>query len=314
VRPPHRLRTRGPRRVLAGAAALTALALGASACDVSPYAAKVGSNTIKVTALNSELKAWSSNQAYVTAFDSANSSNAGGSGASVVGDAPGTYGSAWVASILTEMIDSVLVRQHLVATRSLPDQAAINAARTVSEISQIGWPQFSLAFRQTLVQRLADISQLGGSTTSPTIVRQAYDQYRANFFSKVCVVEATAFTQPDALVITASPTINGPQVCYDQVALEAFPHAVRTALMNVAVGQNSQPIQTANGYEVFRIVSRVEQGFTPEVEQVLAAAITTAQRGTNAAFTQLTGSARVKVNPAYGSWQSGQVAPPTLST
>ena len=85
--------------------------MSATACDSSPYAAKVNSQVIKQTALNAELRAWAGNSAYVAAFNNSNSST----GVTVAGDAPGTYSTTWVAGILGGMIDATVFRQRLAA-------------------------------------------------------------------------------------------------------------------------------------------------------------------------------------------------------
>ncbi len=117
------------------AAAVVAVAsLTASGCDTSPYAAVANSHTIKQTTLNAELAAWAGNKQYVDAFDSAN----GSSGVNVAGYAPGTYNAGWVANILDNMIVASLIHQRTLALHETPSQSAMEAARAISEISQIG--------------------------------------------------------------------------------------------------------------------------------------------------------------------------------
>src|SRR5207248_4108271 len=101
---------------------------------------------------NVELRQWSSSREYVNAFNQSNSS----SGVTVAGQAPGTYSTRWVAGVLGGMIDAAILRQRLDATGKVPGPNIEAAANSVNAISQIGWDQFSAAFRQTLVLRLAD--------------------------------------------------------------------------------------------------------------------------------------------------------------
>ncbi len=107
-------------RILAGTLALAGLSLSLTACDTSPYAAQVNSEVIKETALNSEIRAWAGNPTYVASYDSANSTQNGGSGTSVVGAAAGTYSLPWVAMILSGMIEARIIHQHLNAAGDAP--------------------------------------------------------------------------------------------------------------------------------------------------------------------------------------------------
>lgn len=289
-------------RIVAGTAALLTVTLSLTACDASPFAATVNGRVIKQSALDSELKAWASNPTYVKQFD--------GTGLSVAGDNAGaTYSASWVTSILFGMIVGNAVHDHLAAGGNLPDPATLAAARAVSEI-QTGWNQFSPAFRQTLVQRLADQSALGSVNVAITTLQQVYQQYQPFFFNQVCVLLSDAPTLADAETISATGGQNGASICFAPADLEPYPDAFRTAVMTTAVGQTSQPIQTALGFQVIRVVSRAEQGFTTQVQLVLSTAIDRAQGTVNQDLAQLMAVARVKVNPAYGSWSSGQLSPP----
>lgn len=289
-------------RIVAGAAALVTVSLSLTACDASPFAATVNGRVIKQSALDSELKAWASNPTYVKQFD--------GTGLSVAGANPGaTYSASWVTSILFGMLVGNAVHDHLAATGRLPDAATLAAARAVDEI-QTGWNQFSPAFRQTLVQRLADQSALGSVDVAVTTLQQVFQQYRAFFFNQVCGLLSDAPTLADAQAISATGGQNGGSLCFTPAELEPYPDAFRTTVMTTAVGQASQPVQTALGFQVFRVVSRAEQGFTPEVQLVLSTAIDRAQGTVNPELSQLMAQARVKVNPAYGSWSNGQLSPP----
>ncbi len=227
------------RSTLAGIAALVVLALTASACDTSPYAARVNSQVIRETALNAELRAWAGNSAYVSAFNSANST----SGLTVAGDAPGTYSTTWVAGILTGMIDANVVRQRVVATDQPPTSASQAAARSVNEISQIGWDSFSPAFRDVLVQRLADEAVLTPATVPQSSLLAAYNQYKQYFFLQLCMSQASAFSATQAASIAAQGVPHGVLSCYDQVQFEAQPSAFQSAVLPLAVGQGVRAYQ-----------------------------------------------------------------------
>ncbi len=296
-------------KTFAAAALLAAVSLTAAGCDTSPYAAKVNSRVIKQTALNYELGSWAGNKQYVTAFDSAN----GSSGVNVGGFAPGTYNSRWVASILDNAVVANLVNQRLQALRQVPDQETFQAARAVSEISQIGWTSFSQAFRGVLTTRLAQDATLTPTSVDTATLQRVYQQYQQYFFSQVCVLQAAAFSLAQAQQLSDSGFPGGSKVCYNQAQLENQPADFRQAVMSLDLYKTSQPIKTRYGYQVVEVVSRDVIGFTPQVQRTLSVAIVNAQGAPNPVVQRLVVSARVKLNPEYGSWSQGQVTPPGSS-
>lgn len=280
----------------------------ASACDVSPSAVKVNHEVIKQTVVNSELRSWSGNSAYVAAFNSSNNS----SGLTVAGDAPGTYSMSWVANILNGIIQGAAVHQHLAARDNLPDQATMAAARSVGEISQVGWYEFSPGFRETLVQRLADEATFTPPSVPASTLRDVYQHYQSYFFVQVCTLEDSAPTLDQAKALAASGVSNGSPGCNDQVQFEAQPAAYRTAVQGTAVGHVAPPIQTNYGYQVVKVQSRVEQGFTPNVQRVLSVAVLAAEGSPNNAVNQLLNHTSVQLNPMYGTWKAPSVVPPSV--
>jgi hypothetical protein len=294
-------------RLFAGAAALVAISLTATACDTSPFAARINSQVIRQTALNAELSAWAGNPAYVNAFNSGNSS-----GLTVAGAAAGTYSTAWVAGILSGMIDASVVRQRLHDTGQVSDPATVAASRSVNAISEVGWEQFSPAFRQTLVDRLADEATLTPPTVPVATLESTYQHYLPYFFTEVCTVESSAFSKAEAEALAASGLPNGVPLCYNQSQFEAQSTAFQTTVLDTAVGKTAPPIQTTYGYVVVKVVSRDVQPFSPEVQRVLSVAILNSEGSPNPTVDPLIAKARVQVNPVYGSWKSPQVVPPTV--
>jgi hypothetical protein len=297
---------RALRNLLAGGAALIALSLSATACDTSPYAARVNSQTIRQTALNVELREWSSSRDYVNAVDSSTSSG----GVTVSGQAPGTYSTKWVSGVLGGMIAATIFRQQLDATGQVPSPGVDAAANSVNAISQIGWDQFSPEFRQTLVARLSDESLLTPPSVPASTLRPVYDRYAPYFFNQICTVQSSAFSKAEADAIQASGVPNGHPECYDQDAFTAQPASFQNAVLGVAVGKTAPLIPTLYGYLVVKVVSRTDQGFTADVQRVLSTAVLSAQGSPNPTLNALVAKAHVQVNPAYGSWQSSQIVPP----
>ena len=310
IRPPIRV-------LLTGAAALAALTLTATACDTSPVAATVNGQDIKQSALNHELAAWAGNRQYVTSVD------ANSQGATVEGQGTGTYSNVWVSNILNGMIVASAVHQHLAAIGGLPDAATLAATRSVLQKGFVGWFGISASFRQTLTQRFADEAAIRATDpagTAPAIpadyVSLAYNEYKVYFFTSVCVIQAEAQSQTDAQAEAAAglPSTE-PQTCYDQAQFEDQPDAFRTAVLNTAVGKVAPVVPTAYGFQVVQVASRAEQGFSPEVQNVLAWVISMSSQlnlppdpGIAAAVNQ----ARVHLNQAYGTWKAPNVTPPSI--
>lgn len=293
-------------RFLAATAAVLAITVTASACDTSPYAASVNSHVIRQTALNSELRAWAGNAPYVNAFDNAN----GSGGVTVVGDAPGTYNNAWVSSILTGMVTAEAVHQRLVATNRHVTRVGTEAARAVSEISQIGWTSFPPSFRDTLVNRLAEAALITPQVVNSQTIDRVYQQYKPYFFSRVCVLEASAFNLQAARRLSGLKKISGSPVCYGQADLESEAADLRASIMALEPGRVSQPVKTPYGFLVVQVTSRDVLRLSTELKKTISVAILNAQGAPNDTINALVARAKVKVNPAYGTWGGSRVVPP----
>ena len=302
-------------KTFAAAALLSAVSLTASACDTSPYAAVANSHTIKQTTLNAELATWAGNKQYVNAVDSSAQSSSQCQQnplacVNVTGDAAGTYNATWVDSILENAVVASLIHQRVRALHESPDQNALQAARAVSEISQIGWTSFPASFRTTLVMRLAEDATLTPTSIDAATLQRVYQQYKPYFVSQVCVLQAAAFSLAQAQKLSSSGYPGGSQVCYSQAEFENQPADFQQAVMQLGVSKVSQPLKTRFGYEVVDVISRDVIGFTPELQRTISVAIVNGQGGPNPAVDNLVVSAKVKVNPQYGSWSQGQITPP----
>lgn len=293
------------RSALVGVATLVAVSLLATACDTSPYAAKVNSQVIRQTELNVELREWAGNTAYVSAFDTANTS----SGVTVGGDAPDTYSTTWVAGILDGMVAASVVRQRLATTEQRPSDATEAAARSVNEISQVGWSNFTPGFRQVLTDRFADEATLTPTSVPQATMLSAYNQYKPYFFLQICAEQSSAFSAAAAATVAAQGVPNGVLACYDQVQFEAQSAAFQTVVRALPVGKVSSPIKTSYGYQVVRVVRRDDQSFSADLQRVLSLAIVSGQSA-DPVVTALLAKASVRVNPAYGTWTASQVRPP----
>ncbi len=293
------------RSTLAGVAALIALLLTATACDTSPYAAKVNSQTIRQVELNAELRAWAGNPTYVSSYNSS-------SNGTVAGDAPGTYNTTWVAGILGGMVDATVISERVVATDQPPSSATLAAARTVSELGEVGWQDFSPAFRDVLVSRVADEAVLTPVSAPQATLLNTYKQYKPYFFLQICTVTSSAFSAGQAASIAAQKVPNGVLACYNQVQFEAQSKAFQTAVLTLPVGSVAPPIKTSFGYQVVRVTERTLQAYSPDLQRVLSLVIMSSEGSGNPVVTGLLSKASVRINPAYGTWASLQVKPPAI--
>jgi hypothetical protein len=290
------------------AAAVAAGALGLTGCDASPYAATVNGQVITVNALNHQLAMWASNKTWVQGFNQGNAQSAGGDGTTVAGaGGTGTYNSKFVSAILNLNVDAIAVHQHLVATGNLPTSDEVIASRAVNEYlrSQF-WTEFPPQLRDFLVQQLADQGALAKVPADTSQLQGPYSQIQPFLFSRICLVQASAFSAADAQAIITSGTVNGAQTCYDQAAPEDQSPQFRSAVQKLTnPGDISSAVQTSYGFVVLKLVSRDTPGFSPGVQRVLVAATSQVP-----AVNDIVSKAHVTVNPAYGSWSNGQVSPP----
>jgi hypothetical protein len=303
-------------------AAVLGVALVASACDTSPVAATVGSQQIKQTALNAQLRALSGDQTYVAAAES--------SGATVTGDSPGTWNSSWVADVLSTQVYSAAASQYVAKHGIQPGDDVLAAARGLGEaLSGDVWLSFPASYRDQLTQLYADLAQVAPAPTDVAALMSVFDQYRADFFTEVCVRQQAfsvtgangAIDFPASLAaaqaaVTGGGLQGGTLTCYSQAEFETQPKEFVHTVKALAPGQAQAPQRTEYGYSVLGVDSRQSEEFTPAVQAVLGLGVNNGQ-AFNAALTHVLSQTRVQINPQYGTWQpassSGppQVVPPT---
>jgi hypothetical protein len=292
-----------------------AVSVATTGCDASPYAVTINSQVIKQAVLYQELHAWAGNRSYVEAFDAADSTSNGGSGVTVAGDTTKSYNTTWVASIMTSMVAASAIEQHAAATGHIPLSGLQTAARSVSEIDHSGyWEQFSPAFRDVLTTRLATQAAITPATTPAATLKALYSQYQTYFFTEVCVLQASAFSLEAAHALAAGGVASGTKLCYNQSQFEQQPVAFQSAVRPLPLGSVSAPIKTSYGYQVVKVVSRDNQAYGPNIERTLSVAYVTASGAPDPVLNGLLGSAKVRVNPAYGTWHSDQVVAPVAPT
>jgi hypothetical protein len=296
-----------PRRLVLILAASIALCLLAAACDASPYAAVVDGQTIKTLQLNQVLGEWSANSAVVAAQARA--------GSPILGDGgPGTYSKSFTDFVLDQLIVADAVHQYLARTGQLPSAQMVAAARGFyeGEAQAYMWYGYPPALRQFLAQSLAEQAVLVAPLADKTPILGYYKTLSRYMFTSICVVYASAFRRDQAEALAASGVPNGARVCFDQASLEAQPPAFRAAALSVGVSQVAAPFRTSFGYEVLKVVSKAQVPFDTDTQKVLSALYDFQNHQQPPALLKVLSSARVKLNPAYGTWQasSASVVPP----
>jgi hypothetical protein len=312
-----------PRRLAAVAAAL-ALALAAGACDTSPVAASVNGQQIKQTALNLQVRLQTANKAYVARIDQNAAANAGN--ISVTGDAPGTYSTRFVAGVLTGMIQSAAVHQRLASTGRLPGSAQLAAARALDQaLFGSTWFGFPQAFRDQQVEQDAEHAQIEPDPTNVSSLQSAYGQVRPYLFSQVCTrtIAVTVRAADGSVDFPASlaaartvvarfglspDSVGGDVACYDGAGLESQGAAFFNQVLVLAPGHAAAPQRTSFGYQVVAVDSRRTLPLDDAVRRAIALAIAQLQASADPAVTSLARSARVTVDPAYGTWSSRTVS------
>jgi hypothetical protein len=301
-------------RFFVTAVAFATVGLSLSACDASPYAATANGQTIKALSLNTRLAEWGANKTYVNAQDAA--AEQGTSGAvAITGAGSGTYTSAFVATTLSQMVVDSILRQHLTATGSLPDAAMLAAARGVYEAnsSNAYWFGFPDKLRAALTDDLADEAAVVPASSNTTALQEGFSELGSYMWTQLCVTQSSAFNLADAKSIESAGVPNGTSVCWDQAGLEDQPAAYRTAVFALTLGQTSKPISTSYGYEVVKEVSRKSVPLDSDTAKVLTIVLDSNSGVALPSLDKLILGAKVKVNPAYGTWNAkrGNITPPT---
>ncbi|MDQ2728038.1 MAG: hypothetical protein M3Y91_09300 [Actinomycetota bacterium] len=314
------------RRLFALGALAVAVSVAAAGCDSSPTAASINGKVIKQTTLQAELRGRAGNKAYVAAVDQAGAQSGG---TTIAGLSTASYSSGFAAGVLDQMVEDAAIRQYLTAHDALPSASALAAARGVEEVGAGAyWQGFPASIRDEFVSALADRAVLEPPPTSTADARSALMNHQANFFSRVCTRKISVSMQGTngGIDFAASrdkankiesdfnggtlggDTGGGSVTCYTQPQLEDQSQALFNEVLGLAPGEAAAPVRTSYGYNVLAVDSRDLQTFAPGTAAVLAFAINSSnQNGYTPALVRVLQSAKVKVNPAFGTWNQSQL-------
>lgn len=292
-----------------------ACTLIASACDSSPVAVRVNSEQIKQTRVNADLREYAGNEAFVKAYESQSQG-----GSTVQGASPSTYSSTFVAGVLNSLITSTALHQYLAAHHNLPGARQVAAARAwESAIQSNYWLGFSPSFRDQMAENFADESQLVKVTQKESTLRGAVHAAAGYLFTLTCVRQVGFHVgapdgKPDfaaSLAAAREATRGGHQLaggavtCYSPPRLEDQGNPLYNEVVRAKVDQPIAPQRTSFGYQVIEVTHRNELPFNDEMRKVTSlVAQQETGGGANGQLQKVITSARIWLNPQYGTWDA----------
>lgn len=336
------------RRLLALVAAASAGLLATACGSAAAYAAKVNGTVISRSALNNELHSIQANKAYVTAYDQQGTNR-------IEGQSPGTFNSAFVANLLTERIEYVLIGQELARRKVAPTAQDLSAARTevTQRLVDPNDPQgrslltsFPTGYQDTLVARQADVDVLrtavGHVDLSAAALQAYYDAHKNQYVTQVCVrhiliankdasgnvdvtsSKAKAQTLKQQLDAGAdfatlakansadnqganggSAAQGGDLGCLTSQQAQSLVPEFAQAMNQLAVNQISDPVQTQFGFHIIEVTKRTVEPYDARVQaDIRQQLLSPASQGFTTLLTNLLGSAKVTVNPEYGTFSA----------
>ena len=313
--------------------AALAAGLMASGCTATtPYAAKVGSQVISVSALNQEAHDLASNSAFVATISQS---------VQVKGSGTNTYSISFMDSVLGRRIALVLIKQALHKLGLGLSPSSPIAVLTAEQ--SYGGPQafsaFSKRYQAQLISDTADITALEAYLTKTNISTPALQSfYKAHpeQFTQICSYHILSSTLSASQKIyaqlqaganfaqlakaqsadSASAQAGGYLGCgtyaqYQNAFGTTFANTVATAPLN----KPQAPVAEKSGYGVAMAASRSLIPFQQAIPSVVATLFGTSGSAAVGSFVSgLAKAANIQVNPAYGSYKvsgtTAQVVPP----
>lgn len=297
-------------------AVLAATSLGASACNFSPYAAKVNGAVVSQASLNSDLKAIASNSAYAAHFAGSQP---------VHGKGPGTFSSTFAAQVLFQevsfaLIDQELARRHVSATPAETQAAKVAAQQSVGGIQTFS--SLPSSYRNQLVNQYAAIGALeasvGGVKITNASLRKYYDSHRSAFV-RVCSSFVVTQTSAEAsavrsAILAGAPLASAAGVAKVQGAKSGvlgcgvqsqysaqLGSSIASQIFKLAPHQVSTPISLGTGsFGLVQVTSKGEQSFASSTLLAESQLLSKAGPAFGKLMTSLMNNAKLVVNPLYG--------------
>ncbi|CAG4924270.1 MULTISPECIES: peptidylprolyl isomerase [Acidithrix] len=315
-----------------------ALAITASACNVTPYAASVGSSYISVSSLNSELASLAANKTFVsklTAQEPVFASNSAGSK---------VFSTKFVDQVLNRRISVDLISQAVakLGLHISPSEMTVAKATAVGSYGGTAiFDQFPKSYQAILTSDTADITVLEAYITKANIsipALRSYYQANPTQFDQICAAHILVPTLAKAQSLlsqlragasfvtlarsNSTDTNTAPNGGYIGCGLDAnFASAFGSAFASeVATGVPNQaltPVALGSSYSIPMVVSRTQISFTNSIANIVSDKFgANGSASLNAFIAGEAKGANVNVNPAYGTFSintsNSAVNPPAL--
>ncbi len=331
---------------LAGAG-LCAVVAGAllSGCGTAPYAATVNGEAISVQELAAQARHWASSPAFVKYQDAqflAQEAQAQAQGQTNVpnntvegnGTGPNVYGMYWTTLQLSDMITAVALHQYLAARSNLPTTTQVAAAWSAEWANDPTiWSEVGQAARTsgaTYDAYRAQVLPLGNAKADA----QFYAAHKAYFWTSVCLLEddvavsgrggtvnmAASRSQGEhvAAQLTANPSAppasvsGGSRYCLSPEQLLERRAGFEAKVNSLAPGHVAL-LRENWGYRVLLVTSRSQipysRAIAGDIEVVTTAGGAQGQPNSESRIIGVLKAARVRVNPAFGSWAANLPSP-----
>lgn len=300
------------------------LALGASACQLSPYAAIVNGQVISQQAVTSELDAIAVNTAYVQSLETgAQPVLVQGQGSS----ASHSFNTRFVDDILSRQISFALISQQVAKRHLVITPSDLTLART-DVADSVGGPKvfaaFPKAYQDTLVRDSAELTALESALAKVPVgeaaLRRYYDAHRSQF-RNICASIIVVGTQAQANQVLAAlakgasfaslatsvsqdPTTraSGGQVgCGPAAAFAShYGAALASTVQHLSSGQVGKPVSTPVGWIVPEVTSVVQLSFSQATPEIRGTLLNPSSPAVVRLIGALQRQAKVTVDPRYG--------------
>jgi hypothetical protein len=311
---------------LASLAALCVLMFGLSGCNVrfSPYAAVVNGTEISQSQLSDALAAVANNAGYKCSIASSGTDH-------IVGAGQGTYNATFSAEVLSILIQDKVVRQDVSRMR-LPEPPSAEPA-AVAQLEQASTPQsgcpgsgasvlaaFPVWYRELLVQFQEDedalSAHLAGTTLSPGTL-DAYVARHGAAMTQACVSvieigsKATALSLRSQILHGASFATVAKAHSIDSTTAPQggvlgcipdtdFNPPLNTVIAGLTVGRISSPVSFSSDWLLLLVSQRQRETY----QQLISSLVAQELGRLNKVFPRFLGSAKVEVDPQYGTWST----------
>ncbi len=312
---------------LASLAALCALMFGLSGCNVrfSPYAAVVNGSEISQTQLRDALTAVVNNAGYKCSIASSGTTHIEGAG-------EGTYNATFSATVLSILIQDKVVRQEVARLR-LPEPSALEPV-ALAQLQAASAPAsgctgtgasilaaFPASYRQLLVRFQLDEDALSAHLAGTTLDAGSARRLRSSPQDRDDA--GLRFGDRDRLPRRRRPSLRSQILAGKSFADMARAHSIDSTtsgeggvigcipdadfnaplnkvIAGLTVGRVSSPVAFSSDW-LLLLVSRRESETS---QQLIPCLVAQEQSALNVFFPRILGSAKVELDPQYGTWST----------